>query len=46
MKDERLDANADAPLSQLKTAVLKALHQHTGNGLTHDDVTIIAMEIR
>ena len=41
-----LDANADAPLSLLKSAVLQALYRHTGNGLTHDDVTLIAMEVR
>ncbi len=25
---------------------LQALHEHTGDGLTHDDVTLIAMEVR
>ena len=41
-----LDGNADAPLSELKAAVLAALKRHTGNGLTHDDVTTIVMEVR
>lgn len=40
-----LDANTKAPLSELKSAVLRALHQHTRKGLTHDDVTLIALEI-
>jgi len=40
-----LDANAQNSPSQLRTAVLQALHGHTGNGLTHDDVTLIAMRI-
>ena len=40
-----LDLNANAPLAELKSAVLKALHRHTKNGLTHDDVTLAALEI-
>jgi sigma-B regulation protein RsbU (phosphoserine phosphatase) len=40
-----LDANTQAPISELKAAVLKALHQHTKKELTHDDVTLIALEI-
>ena len=40
-----LDANAKASLSELKSAVLRALLQHTRKGLTHDDVTLIALEI-
>ena len=40
-----LDENITTPIPQLKSAVLKALHQHTKNGLTHDDVTLIALEI-
>jgi len=43
---EILDANGQAPLPQLKAAVLAALHRHTRNGLTHDDVTLIALEVR
>ena len=43
---EVLEANADASLSQLKSAVVQALHRYTGNGLKHDDVTLIAMEVR
>ena len=40
-----LDANTKAPLSELKSAVLKALQQHTKKGFAHDDVTMIALEI-
>jgi serine phosphatase RsbU (regulator of sigma subunit) len=40
-----LDANIKTPLSQLKSAVLRALHQHTKKELTHDDITMIALEI-
>jgi sigma-B regulation protein RsbU (phosphoserine phosphatase) len=41
-----LDANTGAPVSELKSSVLKTLHQYTEQELTHDDVTLIAMEIR
>lgn len=41
-----LDANAGAPLPQLKSAVIEALNEHTSDGLTHDDVTLVAMEVR
>jgi sigma-B regulation protein RsbU (phosphoserine phosphatase) len=40
-----LDANIKASLSELKSAILKALHQHTKKELTHDDITMIALEI-
>jgi sigma-B regulation protein RsbU (phosphoserine phosphatase) len=40
-----LDANAGAPLSELKSAVLKTLTQYTEKELTHDDLTLIALEI-
>ena len=40
-----LDVNIGIPLSELKSAVLKTLHQHTEQELTHDDITLIAMEI-
>jgi serine phosphatase RsbU (regulator of sigma subunit) len=40
-----LDANTEAPLSELKSAVLRAVHQHAKKALTHDDVTLIALEI-
>jgi sigma-B regulation protein RsbU (phosphoserine phosphatase) len=40
-----LDANANAPLYDLKSAVLRALHQYTNKELRHDDVTLIALEI-
>ena len=47
--DERLssvlNANVDLPLSKLKSAVLQEVQRHTGNGLTHDDVTLIAIQI-
>ena len=42
---DTLDANPRAPLSELKSAVLKALHQYTEKELIHDDVTLIALEI-
>jgi sigma-B regulation protein RsbU (phosphoserine phosphatase) len=40
-----LDANTEAPLSELKSAVLRAVHKHAKRALTHDDVTLIALEI-
>ena len=40
-----LDANAEAPLCDLKSAVLGTLLQYTNKGLKHDDVTLIALEI-
>jgi sigma-B regulation protein RsbU (phosphoserine phosphatase) len=40
-----LDANTKTPLSELKSAVLRTLHQHTKKELTHDDITMIALEI-
>jgi sigma-B regulation protein RsbU (phosphoserine phosphatase) len=42
---DALDANTGALLSELKSAVLKALHEFTEKEQTHDDVTLIAMEI-
>ena len=42
---DALDANVSASLSELKSAVLKTLHEFTEKELTHDDVTLIAMEI-
>ena len=42
---DTLDANAEVPLSELKSAVLKTLYQFTKKALTHDDVTLIALEI-
>jgi len=40
-----LDQNGSLPLSELKSAVLRALHRYTNKGLTHDDITLIALEI-
>jgi sigma-B regulation protein RsbU (phosphoserine phosphatase) len=40
-----LDANAAAPLSELKSTVLKTLTQYTQKELNHDDVTLIVLEI-
>ena len=40
-----LDANAEASLSELKSAVLQTLNQYTEKELLHDDVTLIALEI-
>jgi len=42
---DALDENTGAPLSELKSAVLKTLHEFTGTERIHDDVTLIAMEI-
>ncbi len=40
-----LDANTKSPITELKSAVLQALHQNAGKELSHDDVTLIALEI-
>jgi serine phosphatase RsbU (regulator of sigma subunit) len=40
-----LDANTITPLYELKSAVLRTLYQHTKKELTHDDITMIALEI-
>jgi len=40
-----LDVNTKNPLPELKSAVLKALQQHTKKGFAHDDVTMIALEV-
>ncbi|MFC1814944.1 PP2C family protein-serine/threonine phosphatase [Thermodesulfobacteriota bacterium] len=42
---DTLDANTGAALPELKSAVLNTLHQHTQQELTHDDLTMIAIEI-
>jgi sigma-B regulation protein RsbU (phosphoserine phosphatase) len=42
---DALDANTGAPLSELKSTVLKTMHEFTETEQTHDDVTLIAMEI-
>ena len=42
---DALDANPGAPLSELKSTVIKTLHEFTETELTHDDITMIAMEI-
>ena len=42
---DALDANTGAPLSELKSAVLNTLHEFTEKEQTHDDITLIAMEI-
>ena len=42
---DALDANIGIPLSELKKAVLKTLHQYTKQEATSDDTTLIAMEI-
>lgn len=42
---DALDANTGVPLSELKSAVLNTLYKFTEKELTHDDVTLIAMEI-
>jgi sigma-B regulation protein RsbU (phosphoserine phosphatase) len=40
-----LDENAAAPLSELKSTVLKTLTQYTQKNLNHDDITLIVLEI-
>ena len=42
---DALDANSGAPISDLKSAVLRTLHEFTERELTNDDVILIAMEI-
>ena len=42
---DALDVNIGASLSELKSAVLKTLHEFTQTELIHDDVTLVAMEI-
>ena len=42
---DALDANTGTPLSELKSAVLKTLHEFAEKELTHDDITLIGMEI-
>ena len=46
---ERLEAVlaglSDAPLADLKSGVLSALRAHTGGALSHDDVTLMALEV-
>jgi len=40
-----LDANTEVSISKLKSAVLKTLNQYAQKELTHDDITLIALEI-
>ena len=40
-----LDNNLKTPFYELKSAVLKTLHQYTEKELNHDDVTLIVLEI-
>jgi sigma-B regulation protein RsbU (phosphoserine phosphatase) len=42
---DALDANSGTTLTELKSAVLKSLYEFTETELTHDDITLIAMEI-
>ncbi len=42
---DALDANTGVPLSELKSAVLKTLHQYLEKEFIHDDVTLIALKI-
>jgi sigma-B regulation protein RsbU (phosphoserine phosphatase) len=42
---DALDANTGTTLAELKSAVLKTLHEFTEAELNHDDITLIAMEI-
>jgi len=40
-----LDAKAGGPLSEIKSAIIEALNRYVQKKLTHDDVTMIALEI-
>jgi sigma-B regulation protein RsbU (phosphoserine phosphatase) len=40
-----VQAAAERPLGELKNSVLDSLRQHTGGQLTHDDVTVLAIEV-
>jgi sigma-B regulation protein RsbU (phosphoserine phosphatase) len=42
---DALDANTGTTLAELKSAVLKTLHEFTEAEPNHDDITLIAMEI-
>jgi sigma-B regulation protein RsbU (phosphoserine phosphatase) len=42
---DALDANEGASLSDLKSAIIKTLNQYTEKELTHDDTTMIVLEI-
>ena len=43
---EVLNGAPQAGLADLKSAVLRALRDHTGGLLNHDDVTLMAIEVR
>ncbi|ADJ28905.1 PP2C family protein-serine/threonine phosphatase [Nitrosococcus watsonii] len=40
-----LEQASNESVPRLKQAVLRAIHQHTGGTLTHDDITLITIEI-
>lgn len=40
-----LDTHSNLPLHELKVAVLKALRNYSTDALTHDDTTLMALEI-
>lgn len=42
---EVLDANQGKPLAELKSNVLKELTQYISHDPTHDDITLIALEV-
>ena len=42
---DALDAKAGDPLPEIKSAVIETLNQYVQKKLTHDDVTMIALEI-
>ncbi len=41
-----LERHADSPLHALKTAALDAVVRFAGKDLSHDDVTLLAVEVR
>ncbi len=40
-----LEEFGNKSLTELKEAVLAAIHRHTGGSLTHDDITLMAVEV-
>jgi sigma-B regulation protein RsbU (phosphoserine phosphatase) len=43
---ETLNRLADSSLPEVKQGLLAAVREHTGGTLVHDDVTIMALEVR
>ena len=43
---EILDAQAAAPLHELKSSLVEEARRHSGGAIDHDDVTFVAIEVR